>query len=624
MKRTVSTSGRADRLPAWLCIGLFLSACSSVASDDTGAAVEPPAIGASADPSNAADPEASSGPAASAPQSPALDPVTGEVIMPVRAPALLQGVGADPGANPAAGPARLFDDGESVTGCAPELQSQVASTPLRRLTREQYDNTVSDLFGRAGIAAPRLSARFSPDDYAGSFPANAAVVASERHVRAYADAAEQIASSVSGQLDKLVPCDIAAGDASCAKAFILDFAMRAYRRPVEQRQLDSLMRIYELGAQRGFAAGIGLIVEAVLQSPYFLYHVEFTPAQGEPAITLDAYELAARLSYFLWDSMPDDALLAAARDGSLNMPEVLEQQAERMIDDPRAAAALASFTTHWLELDGLADLAPDNAVYPEASLDLPPDALRETLHFVDYVVRGGGDGSLGTLLTATYSFPTSSLWNSYGVQPPAGYDGKTPLELPAGQRAGVLTQVSTLFKHSHTQLSPIRRGKYILNSILCQEISFPEDVEIDLDLADEAGASTRQKLESLTTRAECMGCHNLINPIGFTFDAYSQIGAYRGAQQPGALNVPDYKMGEVRSAVELAARIAESDAARSCMVKQMHRFALRREESAADTCSLSTLARGFAGPTGSDARFNVRRLMLGIVSQNSFRFQAGQ
>jgi hypothetical protein len=291
----------------------------------------------------------------------------------------------------------------------------------------------------------------------------------------------------------------------------------------------------------------------------------------------------------------------------------------------RAEAALAGFTTHWLELDGLADLAPDNAVYPGAALNLPPDSLAETLHFVDYVVRGEGDGSLTTLLTAQFGFPTETLWSSYGVRPPANYDGSTPLDLPAGQRAGVLTQVSTLFKHSHTQLSPIRRGKYVLNSILCQEISFPENLEIDLDLSEEAGGSVREKLEGLTRRPECMGCHLLINPIGFAFDVYNRIGQYSaGAAGGAALNVPDYMMGPARDAVDLAGKIAQSDAARACMVKQMQRFALRRKETFADTCTLSNLAQTFAGPGDSARRFDVRRLMLSVVTQNSFRFQAGR
>jgi hypothetical protein len=558
-------------------------------------------------------------------QAPALDPVTGEEITPSRAPAQLQGVGAAPGPNPADSPSKLFERGEPVSGCATELQSRTASTPLRRLTREQYDNTVRDLFGRAGIRVPALAATFAPDDYAGSFPANAAVVASEGHIRAYADAAEHIADAVSADLAKLVPCDLGSGDVDCARRFVLDFGMRAYRRPIDRRQLDTLLRIFALGATRGFEYGIRLVLETVLQSPYFLYHVEYTPAAGEPAIALDAYELAARLSYFLWDSLPDDELFEAARSGALNDPAVLSQQAERMLADARAQPALAGFTTHWLELDGLADLAPDNAVYPGAALNLPPDSLAETLHFVDYVVRGEGDGSLTTLLTAQFGFPTETLWTSYGVQPPAGYDGSTPLDLPAGQRAGVLTQVSTLFKHSHTQLSPIRRGKYVLNSILCQEISFPENLEIDLDLSEEAGGSVREKLEGLTRRPECMGCHLLINPIGFAFDAYNRIGQYSGGAASGAaLNVPDYMMGPARDAVDLAAKIAQSDAARGCMVKQMQRFALRRKETAADTCSLSTLAQTFAGKPDDARPFDVHRLMLAVVTQNAFRFQAGR
>jgi len=117
----------------------------------------------------------------------------------------------------------------------------------------------------------------------------------------------------------------------------------------------------------------------------------------------------------------------------------------------------------------------------------------------------------------------------------------------------------------------------------------------------------------------------LINPIGFAFDAYNRIGQFSAeSQSPGALNISDYMMGNAGSAVELAGRIAQSDAARGCMVKQMQRFALRRKETSGDTCSLASLARTFAGPTGSDARFNVRRLMLEIVAQNSFRFQAGR
>lgn len=253
---------------------------------------------------------------------------------------------------------------QSALSCPDELKGKVPETPLRRLTDSQYDHTVRDLFG----LDLRLAESFPPGDLAGPFPANGISPVSDAHVRKFESATEEIASAVSGDVDvlrRIVPCDPANGSAACAEEFITTFGKRAFRRPLDDAQRAGLLAVYQVGASSGFRHGIRLVLEAMLQSPYFLYHAELVLPGGEgPMVMLDRYELASRLSYFLWDTMPDESLVAAAESGELDSAAGLRAQAERLLADPKFSVAVQSFAINWLGIRGLRTISRDEAQFP--------------------------------------------------------------------------------------------------------------------------------------------------------------------------------------------------------------------------------------------------------------------
>jgi hypothetical protein len=436
-------------------------------------------------------------------------------------------------------------------------------------------------------------------------------------------AAEAISASVVERLDTLLPC-ASSGDMACAETFIQTFGRKAYRRPLRPETVSGLMTVYGVGAEGGsFADGIRLVTQALLQSPDFLYHMESKPST--PGMNpLSSYELAERLSYYLWRTMPDDALFEAAEAGELNSPDGLRAQAMRMLDDPKADDAIASFTDNWLGLGTAPNTMRDTQRFPAFKEGFGAAARRETIRFVDYVLRNpGSDGSLKTLMTASFSFPEPAVYEAYGLTPPPGYDGTTPIELP-GDRAGVVTQVSTLTVHSAETVSPIKRGVYVLNDLLCRNITLPENTATPPPPPPKQGQSARERLEEHTHTLACMGCHLKINPIGFALEGYNQIGQQVDIDELGQpvndmseLMLGDSTVdGPIKGARELGDRIMRSDSGRACMIQQLQRFALGREEVAEDTCSFVAMAQKFEA-SGD----NVRELLLDVVTQDTFRFQ---
>jgi hypothetical protein len=505
--------------------------------------------------------------------------------------------------------------------------------PLRRLTRTQYANTVRDLLAPAlRAAAParaaEAAARFPADDRVGPFAANGTAPVADAHARLYLDAAEALAEAATTPeaLPGLLPCAPARGaEAACAEQFIHAFGRRAFRRPLATEVVAALKALYATGAGRGgFAGGVRLVVQAILAAPDLVYHVEVKPAQ--PAgrlVPLDGFEVASRLSYFLWDSMPDEALRAAAEAGRLGTPAEVRAQAERMLGDGRARDALARLAIEWMGIDGVENLTRDPRLFPAFGPAVPAALRAETIDFVDHVVRRG-DGLLSTLVTATFSLPGDPLLRIYGATKPLGYRAGTPLPLPAAERAGLLTHASVLAATAHAdQTSPVKRGMLLLTNLLCHEMTFPEGLDVPALPDPDPKKTTRERFVQHTTAPACAVCHVVIDPLGFAFERYDPIGAYRQREgsktidDTGAIAVGDPALdGPVAGAVALAGKLAASSKLRSCVVRQVQRFALARHESAADGCAFVGLQDAFAR-----AGFNVRELLLAATTADTFRLR---
>jgi hypothetical protein len=254
----------------------------------------------------------------------------------------------------------------------PSGQCAAAETfrsPLRRLTRVEYNNTVRDLLGDTTTPADR----FPPDEVSGGFSNNAAVLSvSPLLAEKYQEAAEALAATAVQNLTALVGCDPARmGEDACARQFVERFGKRAYRRPLVGAEIDRLLKVFGAARGAGFARGIEVTLRAMLQSPNFLYRIETSPARaGEKYARLSGYEVATRLSYLLWASMPDDRLFAAADRNELATPDQVGNLARTMLADPRAHRAIPEFYRQWLGLGALDTVVKDAQVYPELTAEL--------------------------------------------------------------------------------------------------------------------------------------------------------------------------------------------------------------------------------------------------------------
>lgn len=516
-------------------------------------------------------------------------------------------------------------------GQAQCLDGAVGRQPLRRLTRSQYNHAVRDLLGLDVDAA----AAFPADEKIGPFRSNAVAPVSSLQVEQYMDAAESLAEAAVEEIEQILPCqpDVM-GEEACADEFVEVFGRRALRRPLEAAEREIFRGIYEQGVEdSGFEEGIRMVVQAMLQSPYFLYHVELGQVEfgegesadeadeGDELIPLTSYELASRLSFFLWDSIPDQALLDLAASSALSDPEALREQAGRMLDDPRAREAVGSFHLQWLGLDDLELLEKDPERFPQFDEQLVAAMQRETVDFTNWVVFEG-DGRLETLLTSPTSIIDGPLFELYGVERPAGHTAGDLVELPPEQRAGILTHASLLAKNAHVdQSSPVHRGVTVRENFLCQILPTPPPDVDDVPPDPSPDATTRERFAEHTKNPECAGCHQLIDGIGFGFESYDAIGAFRTFEgdlpvdASGELLGAGDADGPFDGAIELAHRLAGSEDVQRCVSQQWMNFALGRVPGVDDACSIDLTHEAFVA-----AGYDVRELLLAIVSSDAFRF----
>jgi hypothetical protein len=479
---------------------------------------------------------------------------------------------------------------------------------LRRLNRWEYDNTVRDLLGDT----TRPGSGFPVEERALGFDNNAAALTvPPALVEAYASAAEALANRAVTNLPALVPC-AAAGGPDCARSFITTFGRRAYRRTLTPAEVASLSRVFEVGAQTDFRTGIRLVVTTFLQSASFLYRLE----RGG---TLSGAELASRLSYFLWGTMPDEPLLDAAERGALVTPAQVKVQVTRMLADAKAKEGLGRFLRLWLGLDHVSDLDKDPALFA----DYTPAVARAMEEEARLFIEAGAaeeDTSLAGLLTSKHTFADATLARFYGATAPASGFGR--LQLDGGRRSGILTLGPFLASHSTaTESSPVRRGTFVREHLLCDQLPDPPDDVPDLP-AIEKGISTRERFARHSQDPSCAACHSLVDPIGFGLEAFDAVGRWRerDAGRPidasGALLASEAD-GPFVGAAELGQRLAGSNKVARCAVTNLFRYAHARGETPEDACSLHALDQRFLV-----GNLRIRDLVLALVDSDLFRAPA--
>ena len=513
--------------------------------------------------------------------------------------------------------------GPTVTSSAVPLCTtrDPGPSPLRRLTDGEYARTVHDLLGGDLLDVARLP----PGERALGFDNNADVIStSDLLVGVYEDLAEQAGSVVAGDLATYVPCAMFSADAACAAQFVSDFGGRAWRRPLDASEQAALASVFADGATAGgFGEGIARVTAVMMASPQFLYRLE--PGAGASvdlpgAVALSPYQLATRLSYLIWGTMPDAALFDAAASGRLGSPADLEREARRMLNDARAHAIVSTFHAEWLGLDKLQGLGKDAVVYPMFTPALSAAFAEETNRFVDEVVWNR-EGTLGALLTAPYTFGDATLAAFYGLAPGAG-SGFGLLQTGGTQRAGLLTQGAFLSVYGKAnQSDPVHRGRFVRERLFCTTPPPPPQNIIirppDLD----PRLTTRQRFDQHTSDMTCSGCHQLLDPIGFGFEHYDGMGRWRDTEggQPvdgsGTLAGTDVD-GDFDGAVQLAGKLAQSTEVQVCYATQWFRFGYGRGETDADACSLHDLATTFVAAQG-----DVRELVVALTQTDAFRYR---
>ena len=494
-------------------------------------------------------------------------------------------------------------------------------SPIRRLTRFEYDATVRDLLGDDS----NPSKNFPSEEESHGFTNNADVMGvTPVLAEQYMVTAETLALRAVTKMVFVLPCDPAtAGEGPCAKAFITSFGLKAFRRPLEDDEIADYLAVFSEGkTQTGeFRGGVRFVMSSMLQSPSFLYRVEEV-ATGTAPVPVGPYEMASRLSYLLWGSMPDDELFKAAADKRLGTPAEIEAQARRMIKDPRAEKMVAHFHNEWLGLKGIDGLLKATDVYPEWSNDLRTDLKQETEMFLNEVFWR--DGTLDAFFTAPYTFVNARLARLYGLPAPSGSGFiKTDTSTIPGQRFGYLTQGGFLsLEAKPNQPSPIHRGKFVRERLLCDILPPPPNNIIIRPPDVTPGSTSRERFEQHTKDASCRQCHQLMDPIGFGFENYDGIGKYRATDSGKAIdnkgkfvNTLDLD-GEFVGTEELAKKLAGSKQVSDCIVSQWFHYGYGRVESDADKCTVDRLQKAYVA-----AKRDARELLVQLALADSFRYR---
>jgi hypothetical protein len=528
---------------------------------------------------------------------------------------LLLAAGCTGSISDASGSGAAAGGGSGIDG--PHASGIAATGRLLRLSHGEYDNTLHDLLGLP--VDEHFTEGFVDDGGERTLRTLDARLAS-----AYQDVAERLAERMTGEdasMAPILPCDASEG-AACKDEFLAEFGLRAFRRPLTDTELVGYGALFDRGPDfyadmPPLSAGVRAVVEAMLQSPHFLYRVEWSEEEdADGIIALEAYDLANRLSYLLWRSMPDEELLAAAAAGELETEEQVTGQTLRMLEDPRAREMVQDFHADLLELDRYRDLTRDPALSATFGESTTEAMRNEVRLFVDDVfVSGGG---LYELMTSNVTFVNSELAELYGLSGTFG-DEMVRVELDPSERAGLLTQVGFLAVNAdYASSDPIHRGLFINERILCTDLPPPPD-----------GADTTLEPITTTKRAQveegtlqpgtsCVGCHGIINPPGFALESFDAVGRFRvednGYSVDSTADVQlDGDEVAIEGGVDLAYAIAESDAAAHCYARHWVDFVYAREATPEDEDVVARLGAQIA-----DGSLDIRTLLVELTKTRSF------
>ncbi|MBX2801950.1 MAG: DUF1592 domain-containing protein [Myxococcales bacterium] len=401
----------------------------------------------------------------------------------------------------------------------------------------------------------------------------------------------------SDHYSRIMLCDVREEGVPCARRIIGGFQQLAWRRAIEESDVDWAMPLYELGYAEGGTPEDGLrhAFKATLMAPDFLFRPEVGPEVGGDPRELDGYEIASRLSYFLWSSTPDDQLLQAAADGTLADPDVLRQQTQRMLLDPRSTALVDSMASQWLDIDELLeDVNPDPTLYPGFDDELRVSMAQEMRLMANDFIRG--DMSLVELLTTHETTIDQRLALLYGLDVPPAADVWTTVSMEGEDRMGILGTAGWMTAHSKPEgPSVVQRGKWVLNRLLCSAPPQPPpDINQDLDLRDTEG-SVREQEERQRSVEPCHTCHQVMDPIGFSIGRFDGIGADRIYDELGYRidTRVELEGAPAESLQDLADFVITDPRLNRCFAEKVFTFALSRPPADDDQRTLDSITSTF-------------------------------
>ena len=502
--------------------------------------------------------------------------------------------------------------------------------PLRRLSQAEYRHTVVDLLGEGVVPPSALEEDARPGGEHGLVAIGVSTFAvSSAGVQKYEDAAYSLAAQALVQREDpsaFVGCRPGGVvDGGCADQFIRHFGRRAWRRPLTPEERTRLVAIASEAAERlgDFHEGLAFAVATVLQSPNFIFRAEV----GRPSATRPGYneltpwEIATRLSYLLWSTTPDDALLDAAATGALATNEGLEEEARRMLADPKAHQGLRAFFDDMLVLDRLLDagaIQKDPTVFLHYNAEVGPSAREETLQFLEDLILDR-DAPWGEAFTSRRTFIDRTLASIYAVPAPSR-QGFGLFEHPESTgRRGLLGQIGFLIANSNRATSSAtKRGAYIREVLLCQPIPPPPpDVNTALEPSSSEAPTLRDRVARHLEDPSCAGCHQLMDPLGLGLENFDAIGRYRDTENGVRIDASGYLNdgASFEDSAGLGDALADSQVARDCLVRTLFRYGTGHVEVASETAALHDLERQFAA---SDYR--VKSLLLALATSDAFRF----
>jgi hypothetical protein len=513
------------------------------------------------------------------------------------------------------------------TSAIPDCQGDEVPGPrrLRLLTRAEYANSTADLLGIPTPVVDNLPVESIVDGFDNNAAASAVT---SRHIDEYLSTGERLATDALAQNKaNLLPCD--ATTAGCDRQFVTGFGQRAFRRPLTDAETTRYLTLFATQVTGGsFDKGMELVMRAMLSSPNFLYRSEIGEKAADGSFKLTGYEVATALSYFFWDSTPDDTLLQVAGTGALDQVAGVETQAKRLLADPRSHASVANFFRQWLDTAGFQFTNKDQAVYPTFSDPVRNAMIAEQDAFVNDVLFGSATGTFGNLFDADYVFVNDVLSQFYGLPAVAG---PAMRKVPAGAnrtRGGALTLGTVVGMHAHSnESSPVKRGVFVRTRLLCQTLAPPPQNLNIMPPGLDATLTTRERFAKHSSEPLCASCHGLIDDVGFGFERYDGVGAYRDQEGGKPIDASGIVRGmedlnattstRFDGPIALGQLLAKSPNAQACLARQVFRFA-RGGESQSDACAIRKLQTAF-----SKNGFNLQRLLLDVVEQKSFLTRTG-